>query len=272
MQARTLALAMLLVAGACGGDDLAPVDAALTDSSTPRPAVLDSACAGSGGPRVLVFSRETLWMHPSTPVAAAALAAMCETEGFAVTTSRDEAVFDGARLGAFGAVVFAVTSGIVLDDPGRGAFEDWVRAGGGVVGLHSASATELDWPFFVELIGATFRTHPPMLLAADVTVEDATDPLVAGLPARWHRTDEWYSYTQRPEDAPDLHVVLAFDELSAGADLPADQRAGFHPIAWTHTRFGGRTFYTAMGHTPESYTEPAFLDLMAAAIRWTAGA
>jgi type 1 glutamine amidotransferase len=271
MRGRTLTLATLLVGAGCGGDNLLAVDAAATDSSTPRPAVLDSTCAGNGGPRVLVFSRETLWMHPSTPVAAAALAAMCETEGFAVTISRDEAVFDGARLDDFDVVVFAVTSGNVLDDPGRAAFEDWVRAGGGVVGLHSASATEYDWPFFVELIGARFRTHPPMLLAADVTVEDAAAPIVAGLPARWHRTDEWYSYHERPEELG-VHVVLALDEASAGADLPVDQRAGYHPMAWTHTRFGGRTFYTAMGHTPESYAEPAFLGLVAAAIRWTAGA
>lgn len=235
-----------------------------------RPAVIDGACTGTGGPRVLVFSRETLWMHPSTPVAQAALLAMCATEGFSVIASRDPAVFDRDRLADVDVVVFAVTSGDVLDDVGRAAFEPWVRVGGGVVGLHSASATEYDWPFFVELIGARFRTHPPTVLPATVTVEDAAAPVVAGLDPRWPRTDEWYSYYERPEQEG-LHIVLALDEASLGDALPVDQRVGVHPMAWTDDHLGGRMFYTAMGHTPESYAEPAFLRLLAQAIRWAAG-
>jgi len=249
-------VAWLVAAAACGAGRGDPV--------------IDAACAGGGGPRVLVFWRETLWMHPSAPVAAAALVDMCTSRGFTVTSSRDPRVFDDDRLADTDVVVFAVTSGEVLDDPGRAALEAWVRGGGGVVGLHSASATEYDWPFFVELIGARFRTHPPELRPGDVTVEDRAHPVVAGLPARWTRTDEWYSYHERPEQLG-LHVVLALDEASVTPPLPADQQVGYHPMAWTHQRFGGRVFYTAMGHTPESYAEPAFLDLIAAAITWTAG-
>lgn len=248
-------LALLLALSACGGSD---------HGGPPREAVIDGQCEGAG-PRVLVFTRETLWMHPSTPVARDALLAMCATRGFAVTASADEKVFD--RVAEYDVAVFAVTSGNVLDDRGRAAFEAWVRAGGGVVGIHSASATEYDWPFFVELIGARFRTHPPELLAADVTVEDAAHPITAGVPARWNRTDEWYAYHDRPEEQG-YHLLLALDESTV--TLPEDQRGGVHPLAWTDDRLGGRMFYTSMGHTPESYAEPAFLDLLAAAITWTA--
>ncbi|HVV83030.1 MAG TPA: ThuA domain-containing protein [Kofleriaceae bacterium] len=235
-----------------------------------RDAVIDGQCTGDGGPRVLVYSRETLWMHPSTPVARDALLAMCATEGFSVIASSDPLVFDRDRLADIDVVVFAVTSGNVLDDVGRAAFEPWVRGGGGVVGIHSASATEYDWPFFVELIGARFRTHPPMLLAGDVTVEDPASPVVAGLDARWPRTDEWYQFYETPDQIGG-HVVLALDEASiAGDGLPADQRSGYHPIAWTDDHLGGRMFYTAMGHTPESYSEPAFLRLLAQGITWAA--
>lgn len=256
MSVRAVALAVIAVVG-CG-----------EDAAGPREAVIDGSCTGTGGPRVLVFTRETLWMHPSTPVASAALLDMCAIRGFSVTASHDEKIFD--RVAEHDVVVFAVTSGNVLDDTGRAAFEPWVRAGGGVVGLHSASATEYDWPFFVELVGAQFRTHPPELRPADVTIEDPTHPITAALPARWNRTDEWYSYHQRPEELG-LHIVLALDEATVVPALPADQIAGYHPMAWTHERFGGRTFYTAMGHTPESYAEPIFLDMVAAAIVWTAG-
>ncbi len=249
---------------------LATVVACSGSPSEPREAVIDAECAGRGGPRVLVFSRETLWMHPSMPVARAALVDLCASEGFSVVASSDPAVFDADRLAATDVVVFAVTSGNVLDDPGRAAFEPWVRAGGGVVGIHSASATEYDWPFFVELIGARFRTHPPVLIAGDVTIEDAS-PIVAGLPAPWRRTDEWYSFHEQPEELDaTVDVILALDEATA-ADLPADQRTGFHPVAWTDDHLGGRMFYTSMGHTPESYAEPDFLRLLAQGITWAAG-
>lgn len=256
---RWLAVTALVAVAACGDNRAAP-----------RPAAITAACVGTGaGPRVLVFSRETLWMHPSTPVAQAALVDMCRTRGFDVIASSDPAVFAAERLAEVDVVVFAVTSGNVLDAAGRAAFEPWVRGGGGVVGLHSASATEYDWPFFVALIGARFRTHPPVLTVADVTVEDPTAPVIAGLPSRWPRTDEWYAFHERPEDQG-VHVVLALDEATAQPPLPDDQRAGYHPIAWTDDRLGGRMFYTAMGHTPESYAEPAFLDLIAQAITWVA--
>ncbi|MBK7071081.1 MAG: ThuA domain-containing protein [Myxococcales bacterium] len=254
-------LVLLLALAAACGDDLV----------VRRDPVIDAACRGTADqPRVLVFSRETLWTHPSTPVARAALVDMCATRGFTVTASSDPAAFTSGVLADVDVVVFAVTSGNVLDEPARDAFEPWVRAGGGVVGLHSASATEYDWPFFVELIGARFRTHPPVLTVADVTVEDPAAPSATGLPARWSRTDEWYAFHERPEDQG-VHVVLALDEASAQPPLPDDQRVGYHPIAWTDDHLGGRMFYTAMGHTPESYAEPAFLDLVAHALTWAAG-
>ena len=45
-----------------------------------------------------------------------------------------------------------------------------------------------------------------------------------------------------------------------------------HPIAWCHERRGGRSFYTALGHTEESFAEPAFLRHLHGALSWlTAG-
>ena len=253
---RAIACVVLLVA-ACG-----------SDGDGPRVGAIDAECDGGTGPRVLVFTRETLWMHPSTPLARDALLAMCESQGFRVAASADPATFD--RIAEYDVAVFAVTSGIVLDDPARASFEAWVRGGGGVVGIHSASATELEWPFFVDMIGAQFLSHPPMLMTADVTLEDGVHPITAGLPPRCTRLDEWYSFVARPEDLGN-HVLLAVDEDSADPAYPAEFRAGYHPIAWSHERLGGRVFYTAMGHTNESYAEPAFVDMLARAITWTAG-
>ena len=45
-----------------------------------------------------------------------------------------------------------------------------------------------------------------------------------------------------------------------------------HPIMWSHTFEGGRSWYTAGGHTSESFSEPLFVEHLGKAILWVAGA
>jgi type 1 glutamine amidotransferase len=97
-------------------------------------------------------------------------------------------------------------------------------------------------------------------------VENATHPSTATLPADWRRTDEWYAFMDNPR--PNVSVLLTLDESTyapGGASMGAD-----HPIAWYHDYDGGRAFYTALGHTRESFAEPAFLAHVAGAIEWAA--
>jgi uncharacterized protein len=59
-------------------------------------------------------------------------------------------------------------------------------------------------------------------------------------------------------------VLLTVDEASyTGGTMGTD-----HPIAWCHDRLGGRSLYTALGHTDESFAEPAFLRHVSGALRW----
>jgi len=44
-----------------------------------------------------------------------------------------------------------------------------------------------------------------------------------------------------------------------------------HPIAWCHRYDGGRSVYTAMGHTSASYREPLFVAHLLGAIEMAAG-
>ena len=65
-------------------------------------------------------------------------------------------------------------------------------------------------------------------------------------------------------------MLLTLDE---GSYDPGDGAMGAdHPIAWYHEFDGGRAFYTALGHTSESYAEPEFLQHLAGAIEWASGA
>lgn len=260
MEARALLLVML---AACG-DSMAPQ----ADAAEPS-GVIDGACEGSGGPRVLVYTYENQWRHESNLTARGAIYEMCTGRGFTVSISNDPHVFNPAQLATFDVAVFAVTSGRGLDEAGRRALEAWLRAGGGLVGLHSADATEQDFPFYVDNIGPQFRTHAPGLYPAMVRVVPGAHPITDGL-ADFPATDEWYNFQTRPEDDAGLQLLLAVDEATLPAEVPAENRVGYHPIGWAHARYGARVFFTAMGHNPAVYAEPTFHELLGRAIEWAA--
>ena len=93
----------------------------------------------------------------------------------------------------------------------------------------------------------------PDIRPATVYVEDRSHPSTDGLPERWQRTDEWYDFRSNPRAT--VQVLARLDEATyQGGGMGTD-----HPIAWYHAYDGGRAWYTAGGHTRESYSEPAFL-------------
>lgn len=219
----------------------------------------------------IVFTRENQWNHPSNPTAAEALRALAERRDWDITVTDDPATFTPAALARTHVVVFSLTSGNVLDEATRGVLETYFTTGGGFVGTHSASSTEHDWPFYKTLVPVTFKTHPtnPAERAATLTLGASDHPIVVGVPDPWMRVDEWYTFYERPEELG-LDILLVLDESSLGADYGDDLAVGYHPLAWTHAKHGGRAFYTALGHTPESYAEPAFMAMLEHAIEWAA--
>jgi type 1 glutamine amidotransferase len=207
--------------------------------------------------RVLVFSRTTGFRHDSIPDAVGAIQRLGSDNGFQVDATQDPSVFDDATLAAYQAVVFALTTGSVLDDPGRAAFERYIRSGGGFAGIHSAADTEYDWPWYGQLMGAYFASHPAIQTASVLDDSGQDEP--------WLRTDEWYTFRSNPR--PSVQVLLRLDEASYRGGGMGDD----HPIAWFRSFDGGRAWYTGMGHTRESYSEPRFLRHVLAGIRYAAG-
>lgn len=208
--------------------------------------------------RLLVYTRTTGFRHDSIPVGVSALRGMA---GYSVDATEDPAVFRGRTLRGYAAIVFLSTSGEVLDDAGRTALIEYMAAGGAWLGIHGASTAEYVWPWFGELVGARFDQHPAVQ-AGLITVADQEHPATEHLQTPWIRRDEWYAFRDNPR--PRVHVLLTVDEASyEGGTMGAD-----HPIAWCHERVGGRSFYTAIGHTEESFAEPSFLRHLAGALSW----
>ena len=252
-----------------GGGGGGTTTSSTTGSTSTETAGTTSTTTATGPRRLLLFHRAEGFVHTSIPVAVAALTARAQAEGWEVSATDDAAFFTEENLDPVSVVAFVITSGDVLDPPEQAAFEAFIGKGRGFVGIHSATDTEYDWPWYGELVGGYFASHPA-IQEAQIRVERPSHASTRHLPAGglWTRTDEWYSFKANPRDAADLVVLLSLDEASYGVGASA---MGDHPISWYRGKDGGRAFHTALGHTEESWAEPAFLDHVWGGIEWAGG-
>ncbi|MDR8411855.1 ThuA domain-containing protein [Nonomuraea sp. 3-1Str] len=214
--------------------------------------------------KVLVFSKTAGFRHDSIPGGIQAIRDLGAANDFAVDATEDANAFSTANLAQYKAVVFLSTTGDVLNDTQQAAFQTYVDGGGGYVGVHSAADTEYGWPYYGQLMGAWFNNHPA-IQQATVRNEDRAHAATAHLGATWSRTDEWYNYRTNPRSG--VRVLQSLDESSySGGGM------GDHPITWCHPQSSGRSFYTGLGHTQESYADPNFRALLLGGIRYVAKA
>ena len=215
--------------------------------------------------RVLLFSETRDFRHDSTEVALLALEEIATSTGFQTDRANDSAgVFTTANLANYDAVVWVQTSGDVLNASEQAAVEQYIQSGGGYAGIHAASFTEYEWPWYGSLLGAYFDTHPELQSATQV-VENQTHSSTAHLGATWTRFDEWYDYRSNPR--AEVNVLLSLDESSYTGGIMGDD----HPSAWYHDYDGGRSWYTGGGHTDASYSEPDFRAHLLGGLRYAAG-
>lgn len=220
---------------------------------------------GAETTRVLLFSETRDFRHESTEVALAALEELAASAGFETDRANDSAgVFTETNLANYDAVVWVLTSGDVLNASEQASFEQYIRSGGGYAGIHAASFTEYEWPWYGDLVGAYFEAHP-VIQSATQLVEDTTHASTAHLDATWTRTDEWYDYRSNPRGQ--VNVLLSLDESSYTGGLMGDD----HPSAWYHEYDGGRSWYTGGGHTAASYSEPDFRAHLLGGLRYATG-
>ncbi|WP_420148980.1 ThuA domain-containing protein, partial [Spirosoma sp.] len=215
---------------------------------------------------VLVFSKTVAFRHQSIEAGKTALAKMASEKGFGVSFTEDASQFSDANLKKFNAVVFLNTTGDVLNAEQQTAFERYIQAGGGYVGIHSATDTEYEWPWYGKLAGAYFLDHPMPnnVQKGKFIVTLKNHWATQGMPDEFERSDEFYSFK---DISPKINVVVKIDEKSYVGGKNPD----FHPMSWYQEYDGGRAFYTAMGHTDESFAEPLVLNHLWAGINYVTG-
>ncbi|MCX6218419.1 ThuA domain-containing protein [Spirosoma sp.] len=236
-----------------------PANGAASNEAQPKP-------APTGPKRVLVFSKTKGWKHTSIPFGIAALQKLGRENAFRVDTTKNADYFNDDSLRHYTAVVFLSTTGNVLNQKQQAAFERYIQAGGGYMGIHAAADTEYDWPWYNKLAGGYFASHPSNsnVRKATVDVTDKNHASTAHLPDHWERTDEWYNYRSLYSD---LTVVANLDESTYDGGINGSN----HPIAWYHEFDGGRAYYTGGGHEDSSFSEPLFVQHLLGALNWVMG-
>ncbi|NTS42175.1 ThuA domain-containing protein [Flavisolibacter sp. BT320] len=217
----------------------------------------------SGKPKVLVLSKTAAFVHESIPAGLAAIEKLGSENNFIVDTTSNADRINEDSLQQYAAVIFLQTTGDVLNHVQEADFERYIQAGGGFVGVHAAADAEYDWGWYGRLVGGYFKSHPEQQEAV-LRVEKNDHASTKHLQKEWKRKDEWYNFKKI---SPDINVLVSLDEKSYKGGENGDK----HPAAWYHEFDGGRSFYTALGHTHESYTEEPFLRHLLGGILYAIG-
>ena len=222
--------------------------------------------------KVLLFTKTDGWHHESIHEGVTAIRQLALRHSFTVDWQENASVFTDKGLESYGAVIFLNTTGNILNDEQQAAFEKFIKAGKGFVGIHAASDTEYDWAWYTKMVGMMFKIHPAQQTAY-LKVEDSNFPGMERFPKKLLWTDEWYEFGDRKAD--DLHFLVSVDEKSYApyakwGDKEGKGMGNFHPISWYHNYDGGRSFYTALGHIPLTYSDQTFLDHLYGGIYWAA--
>jgi uncharacterized protein len=224
--------------------------------------------------KALLVTKTSGWHHESLHYAVVALKKLAKEKMFDVKVWEDPNGFTDKYLEQFQVIIFLSTSGNIFDSTQQKVMERFVQSGKGFVGIHSASDTEYDWPWYNKLVGRMFHIHP-VVQTAKLKIVDATFPGLEGFANDKLWTDEQYEFGE--EKVTDLKYILAVDEASYNPKAQWGDRIGngmgkFHPLAWYHNFDGGRSFYTALGHLSTIYSDKAFLNHVYAGILWAAAA
>jgi uncharacterized protein len=221
---------------------------------------------------VALFTKTAGWHHESILQGVTAVRNLGQLHDFTVFWSEDPTrIFKDAELKKYKAVIFLSTTGDALNDEQQAAFERYIQAGGGYVGIHAAADTEYNWDWYTKMVGHMFHIHP-QVQSATIKVEDPNFPGMDRFARRFLATEEWYEYDAARSK---LHYLLSVDETTYKPEANWGAKSGkgmgkFHPIAWYQLYDGGRAFYTGLGHLPGTWSDTSFLHHVYGGIYWAA--
>jgi type 1 glutamine amidotransferase len=244
MNIRIVILALLLVLGACRKKPERPNPLPLTKN------------------KVLLYTETAGYRHESISAGTEMFKENAEKWNLEIQEAATSDAFTVDNLKQYRIIVFMSTTGDLFTPQEEAALQAYVKGGGAILGIHAASDAEYDWPWYGQMLGGWFIDHPA-IQEAKCMVKMPAHESVKDISSPWIRTDEWYNFKNLQQNN---QIVLTVDESS----YTGGTHGAVHPISWYRTFDGGRIFYTAMGHTPETYKEELFIRHIGGAISWLA--
>ncbi len=222
--------------------------------------------------RILNFNGDNGYVHDSKSHAESMIKALAEENQWELISSSDPSIFTKTNLSNFDVVVFSNNCGTeeaIFSEKEQKKFQEFIRSGGGFVGIHCAGAIWhetgefKDW--YEKLIGTRLVAHPPVQ-SARLHVEQRDSECTWHLPPTWEVVDEWHQFSYNPRK--NVNVLISVDESSY---IGTQKMNGDHPVSWFQHYDGGRSFFTTLGHTVEMYSNKNYRMHIVAGIKWAAG-
>jgi len=252
--------------------------------------------------RLLMLTHAGLYKHTSLDDAEAAISAWSEGGGYTVTSLQgytqtapnlDLSMISAEYLAQFDGVLMMTNGNLPMTTAQKDALLDFVRRGGGFIGVHNAALTFYDHPEFGEMLGGYFRRAIAQNRLFVLRVEDTEHPATRMLGSSWPIVDEFYEYgtaawtPDRPEENIDVlfdnripmgfsrdrvHVLLSIDTRETDLGGLGLQVGGDYPQSWVREYGAGRSFYTSIGHRDNIWSsDPVFRAHLLGGIRWALG-
>lgn len=230
-------------------------------------------------PAILLFSKTTGFRHgESIEASKPVITDLAKKNNWFVYETEEGGVFNEAQLAKFSVVIFNNSTGEVINEEQKRAFEKYVENGGSLIGIHGAGDDSHHWDWYENnLLGSKFSHHPidPQFQNADILLDAQADSLItAGIPKTWNHPDEWYVFLENPRQKGfNIQFTINGDSINPSGNIlfVKDKNFGMgkdHPIAWSKQIGNGKTFYTSIGHNGIAWKNEHFLKLIENAIKW----
>ncbi|HEX2145541.1 MAG TPA: ThuA domain-containing protein [Glycomyces sp.] len=214
------------------------------------PAFAPSAAFAAGGPQVLIITTGNE-KQDVADYAVERLQMEARRWNFTLTEGTPEDLVD---LDGVDVVMFVNTGENLLDESQQAALQSFVEGGGGFVATHSAAASEPDWDWYQEALGASVLTPPTDPATEEEISFNQGSPITDGLDDDVKLTERWYYFDPEPAQ-PEVEIL---------AELPSND-----PVAWSSESHN--LFYASPGGTGKTWGNRDFLQLMRQGIWWAAG-
>ena len=138
-----------------------------------------------------------------------------------------------------------------VTDEVQAAFLDYIRAGNGLLAIHSGTAEYEQMPVLRSLLGGVFHRHPEQCPVS--MIPRSGHPLTAGV---------------SPFTLQDEHYFMAMDDAQVDVFLTTSSEHGEQPGGWRRVEGKGRVAVLTPGHSLEVWLHPSYQTLLRNSLRW----